>query len=223
MKRLILVLPVMAVVGCTSRQEAPRAIGTEDEKTLHAVGLVLAQNLEVFQLSPEELERVIDGIRAGVSGRPGVKLADYQAKADALASARMARTAEKRKTSDAMVAAELARDPRAQKEASGLVYVPIVTGTGPSPVASDTLRVHYRGRLTDGTEFDSSFSRGQPIDVTLDSVIPCWTEALKKMRVGGKAKIACPSSIAYGDAGHPPGIPGGSTLLFEIEVLGIVR
>ena len=81
--------------------------------------------------------------------------------------------------------------------------------------------MNYRGTLDDGKEFDSSYKRGQPAEFGLNQVIPCWTEGVQKMKVGGKAKLVCPSSIAYGDRGHPPVIPPGATLTFEIELLSI--
>lgn len=83
------------------------------------------------------------------------------------------------------------------------------------------MKVNYRGTLVDGTEFDSSYKRNEPISFPLSGVIPCWTEGVQKMKVGGKAQLVCPSSIAYGDRGSPPVIPGGATLIFEIELLGI--
>lgn len=107
------------------------------------------------------------------------------------------------------------------KTSSGLVYTELKAGSGPSPKATDVVKVHYRGTLTDGKEFDSSYKRGQPAEFPLNRVIPCWTEGVQMMKVGGKAKLECPSSIAYGPQGHPPVIPGGATLIFEIELLGI--
>jgi FKBP-type peptidyl-prolyl cis-trans isomerase FkpA len=83
------------------------------------------------------------------------------------------------------------------------------------------VRVHYEGALTDGTVFDSSMKRGQPIEFPLKGVIPCWTEGVQRMKVGERAKLVCPSEIAYGDQGRPPAIPGGATLVFEVELLGI--
>ena len=106
--------------------------------------------------------------------------------------------------------------------ASGLVYQSLTEGTGASPAARDTVRVHYRGYFPDsGKEFDSSIARGQPIDFPLNGVIPCWTEALQKMKVGGKAKLTCPSSIAYGERGAGGVIPPNATLLFVVELLGV--
>lgn len=105
--------------------------------------------------------------------------------------------------------------------ASGLKFVPLKVGTGPSPAADDSVRVHYRGTLMDGTEFDSSYKRGQPIEFSLSRVIKCWTEGVQLMKVGGKAQLTCPPQIAYGSRGAGGVIPPNATLQFEIELLGI--
>jgi FKBP-type peptidyl-prolyl cis-trans isomerase len=106
--------------------------------------------------------------------------------------------------------------------ASGLQYVVVTAGEGVLPATTDTVRVHYRGTLTDGTEFDSSYSRNQPAEFRLDQVIPGWTEALQLMKVGSKWNLTIPSALAYGQAGAPPTIRPYSTLLFEVELLAIV-
>ncbi len=104
----------------------------------------------------------------------------------------------------------------------GLVYKSLKDGTGPSPTATDVVKVHYRGTLQDGKEFDSSHSRGQPAEFPLNRVIKCWTEGVQKMKVGGKAQLTCPPGIAYGERGTPGGpIPPNATLNFEVELLGI--
>jgi FKBP-type peptidyl-prolyl cis-trans isomerase FkpA len=114
-----------------------------------------------------------------------------------------------------------AAQPGAVKTDSGLVYRELRAGSGESPKASDTVTVNYRGTLPDGTEFDSSYKRNEPAQFLLGQVIPCWTEGVQKMKVGGKAELVCPASIAYGDRGSPPVIPAGATLIFEIELLKI--
>ena len=116
---------------------------------------------------------------------------------------------------------KVAAEPGAVKTASGLVYTELRAGAGASPKATDTVTVHYRGTLVDGTEFDSSYARNEPAQFPLSQVIPCWTEGVQRMKVGGKSRLVCPSSIAYGDSGHPPVIPGGATLIFEVELLKI--
>ena len=105
--------------------------------------------------------------------------------------------------------------------ASGLVYHVLVEGTGASPRASDGVTVHYRGTLADGKEFDSSYSRGQPATFPLSGVIRCWTEGLQRMKVGGKARLTCPSQIAYGTRGAGNVIPPNATLTFEVELISI--
>ncbi len=105
--------------------------------------------------------------------------------------------------------------------ASGLIYKSLLDGTGASPVASDTVKVHYRGTLLDGTEFDSSYKRGEPAEFPLNRVIKCWTEGVQRMKVGGKARLVCPASIAYGERSPGAGIPPNATLNFDIELLAI--
>jgi FKBP-type peptidyl-prolyl cis-trans isomerase FkpA len=104
---------------------------------------------------------------------------------------------------------------------SGLVYLSLRDGKGMGPVASDTVRVNYRGTFIDGREFDSSYKRGVPASFPLNRVIPCWTEGVQLMKVGGKAKLTCPSAIAYGERGAGNEIPPNSILRFEVELLGI--
>jgi FKBP-type peptidyl-prolyl cis-trans isomerase FkpA len=104
---------------------------------------------------------------------------------------------------------------------SGLVFRSLKDGNGASPAASDVVKVHYRGTFPDGKEFDSSYARGTPAEFPLNRVIPCWTEGVQRIKVGGKAKLTCPSAIAYGERGAGGVIPPNATLLFEVELLGI--
>jgi FKBP-type peptidyl-prolyl cis-trans isomerase FkpA len=117
---------------------------------------------------------------------------------------------------------QAAAEKGAVKTESGLVYRALTEGSGPSPKETDTVRVHYRGTFPNGKEFDSSHSRGQPAEFPLNRVIKCWTEGVQKMKVGGKAKLTCPASIAYGERGAGGGaIPPNAILVFEVELLGI--
>ncbi|MEN6587048.1 MAG: FKBP-type peptidyl-prolyl cis-trans isomerase [Sulfuricella sp.] len=109
------------------------------------------------------------------------------------------------------------------KTASGIVITTLKTGTGESPKSTDTVKVHYRGTLLDGKEFDSSYKRGQPASFPLNRVIPCWTEGVQTMKVGGKAKLLCPGNLAYGPRGIPGTIPPDAPLVFEVELLEIVK
>lgn len=119
--------------------------------------------------------------------------------------------------------ARAAAEPGAVVTETGLVYRELKAGNGPQPTAAQTVRVHYRGSFPDGREFDSSHSRGQPATFPLNRVIPCWTEGVQRMKVGGAAKLTCPSSIAYGARGAGGVIPPNATLQFEVELLGIVQ
>lgn len=118
-------------------------------------------------------------------------------------------------------AAAAAKEPGAVVTATGLVYRSLQEGQGASPGATDTVKVHYRGTLPDGREFDSSYKRNEPASFPLDRVIKCWTEGVQRMKVGGKAKLTCPSAIAYGERGAGAVIPPNATLHFEVELLGI--
>ena len=119
------------------------------------------------------------------------------------------------------IAAQYAEKPGAVTTTSGLVYVPTRVGTGQAPTASSKVKVHYQGTLADGKIFDSSYKRGQPAEFPLGAVIPCWTEGVQKMRVGGEATLVCPSSIAYGERGIPGIIPPGATLIFKVELIDV--
>lgn len=116
-----------------------------------------------------------------------------------------------------------AAEPKEERTASGIVVTRLAEGSGASPASTDTVRVHYRGTLPDGKEFDSSYSRGQPATFPLNRVIPCWTEGVQMIKVGGKARLVCPPGQAYGSRGVPGTIPPNSTLVFEVELLGITR
>jgi FKBP-type peptidyl-prolyl cis-trans isomerase FkpA len=124
-------------------------------------------------------------------------------------------------TAQQEVVAKAATEKGAVKTESGMVYRALTEGKGPSPKETDVVRVHYRGTFPDGKEFDSSLSRGQPAEFPLNRVIKCWTEGVQRMKVGGKAKLTCPPSLAYGEKGAGGVIPPNATLQFEVELLGI--
>src|SRR4029077_19402398 len=139
----------------------------------------------------------------------------YGPKIGQLAQARASKVAEgEKKKGEAFLDAE-AKKKGAVKKTSGLIYFETKAGTGAQPKATDTVKVHYRGTLIDGKEFDSSYKRNEPAQFPLNGVIKCWTEGVQRMKVGGKATLVCPSDLAYGDQGRPS-IPGGATLVFDI-------
>jgi FKBP-type peptidyl-prolyl cis-trans isomerase FkpA len=227
MRRFALIGPValaISMLGCHGGglgggSAEPK---TEEQKTLYAVGLYLAKQVGPFSLKPDEIPYVIQGMRDGIAGtKPAVELTTYGPKLNELARSRAKEKTDEEKKAAAGVLAAAAAESGAEKLPSGLIYKQIKEGTGETPKPSDRVKVHYHGTLRDGKVFDSSVQRGQPAVFGLTGVIPCWTEGLQKMKVGGKAKLTCPSEIAYGERGHPPTIPGGAVLTFEVELIDI--
>jgi len=195
---------------------------TDEQKTLYALGVAMSQGLGSFNLSETELEMVKTGLTDGVLKRtPKVNMQETMPKVQQLQQTRMAAVSEEEKKAGADFLAKAAAEKGAVKTESGLVFSTIKAGTGASPKATDTVKVHYHGTLIDGTVFDSSVERKQPATFPLNQVIPCWTEGVQKMKVGEKSRLVCPSQIAYGDRGAPPKIKPGATLVFEVELLGI--
>lgn len=217
----LLATTLFLTAGCMRAKAAPEP-KTEEQKTIYALGLMMGRNIGVFNLSPEELELVKAGLSDSISKKkPAVELETYGPKLDALARTRSTSAAKAEKDKAKTVVDEASREPGAMKLPSGMVIRTIKPGTGATPLASDQVKVHYTGTLTDGTVFDSSVKRNEPATFPLAGVIKCWTEGLQKMKVGEKAKLTCPSDVAYGDNGRPPTIPGGATLIFEVELLEI--
>jgi FKBP-type peptidyl-prolyl cis-trans isomerase FkpA len=228
----VLLLSLAAILpACTkttppaeAAKPAEAALATEDDKTLYAVGQVISRNLEQFQLSPQELKIVLSGIEDGVNGKTDkVDITQYGEKIQTLLQTRATAMADKQKAAGAEYLAKAANEQGATKTASGLVISTITPGTGSAPKETDQVKVHYEGKLVDGTVFDSSLQRGEPATFPLNGVIPCWTEALQLMKVGGKSRVVCPSDIAYGERGAPPKIGPGATLVFEVQLLDIVK
>jgi len=214
----------VCVLAATSARAGEPELKTDDQKVMYALGVLLSQNLAPFALSQSELELVEAGLADGVlNHEKRVDVDAIRPKIQELARARNAATAAKEKKRAQGFLDKAAKEKGAIKTASGLVYLELKTGSGKHPKATDKVKVHYQGTLMDGTVFDSSVQRGQPAIFALNQVIPCWTEGVQKMRVGGKSKLVCPSSIAYGDHGMPPKIKPGAVLVFEIELLGIEK
>jgi len=194
---------------------------TDDQKPVYALGLLMQRSLNEFDLSAAELDILKRALTDAAAGKPAIDIDEWGPKIEAFAAGRAKRVAAREKAASASYLAKAAAEPGAVRADSGLIYRELSPGTGPSPAASDVVKVHYRGTLINGTEFDSSYRRNEPAQFPLNGVIPCWTEGVQKMKVGGKARLVCPSDVAYGDAGRPS-IPGGATLVFEIELLEIV-
>jgi len=205
---------------------APAATGidTDDGKTLYALGLDIARNIDVFSLTPAELEIMKQGLTDGVTGaKPKVELEVWGPRIGDLARARDAARTEQEKQRSVEYLPKQEAEPGAKKTPSGLIYFETQAGTGATPTAADVVKVHYKGTLVDGTEFDSSYKRNEPAEFPLGGVIPCWSEGIQLMKVGGKGTLGCPAALASGDGGAPPRIRGGATLTFEVELLDIVK
>jgi FKBP-type peptidyl-prolyl cis-trans isomerase FkpA len=218
-----LILCIVSIVACSKNSgtdgSATPKLETDDEKTLYAMGLILGNNVKPFELKPEELAIVRAGLSDAATGaKPQVDLETYGPKVNELAQKRASLVAEETKKKGQEFADTIAKEKDTTKTESGIVIRTLKAGTGASPSVTDVVKVHYEGKLIDGTVFDSSIQRGEPAEFSLDGVVPCWTEALQKMKKGGKSQIVCPSAAAYGDRGQR-GIPPGSTLSFEVELL----
>jgi FKBP-type peptidyl-prolyl cis-trans isomerase len=199
-------------------------LSTEDEKTVYALGYKSASGLERLAMKPEEIEVFLAAIRDGLTGKKApIDVETYASKVASFAQARAAEGSKAEKAASAEFLAKEAAAPGATKSSTGMIKRVIKPGTGGSPTASDTVKVHYHGTLRDGSVFDSSVDRGEPAVFPLGNVIPCWTEAVQTMKVGEKAHITCPSDIAYGDKGFPPKIKGGAALAFDVELLEIEK
>jgi FKBP-type peptidyl-prolyl cis-trans isomerase FkpA len=224
MRRLFVSAMVAVLFAALAARAAEVSLKSDEEKTLYTLGLVMSQNLGPFHLNARELEFVKAGLDDGVLGKDTrVDVQTFGPKIDAYMKGRLAAGAADEKKASGAFLAKAAGEQGAEKTSSGLVFKETKAGSGGSPKASDTVKVHYTGKLTDGTVFDSSVQRGEPVSFPLNGVIPCWTEGVQKMKVGGKATLVCPSDIAYGDQGRPPQIKPGATLVFDVELLEIVK
>lgn len=217
-KVLLLALVGAMVVGC-SKGKDPK---TEEEKTFYAIGTMFGSRLTQLNMTDAEIDSLTAGLRDAAKGeKQKVDPMAYQQKIQDMFKARMEKQALEIKKKGTEFIDSFVKKEGATKTASGLAYKVIKEGTGPSPKETDVVKVHYHGTLTDGTVFDSSVERKQEVSFPLNRVIRGWTEGLQTMKVGGKSKFVIPSELAYGDAGAPPKIAGGATLIFEVELLGI--
>jgi len=227
MRYSLLSIALLALVACSPKSTPPAAsaqsadLATDQDKTLYAIGLVLGQNVKDFKFTSGEVDIVSQGLKDAVLGHePKAALDEYGPRIQGLMQERMAAVSAAEKQASEAWVAEQAKLPGAQRSASGVVVIPMSEGTGPNPTAESTVRVHYHGTLRDGTVFDSSVQRGEPISFPLSGVISCWTEGVQKIKVGGKSKLVCPPDTAYGDQGSGS-IPPGAALAFEVELLAI--
>jgi FKBP-type peptidyl-prolyl cis-trans isomerase FkpA len=233
MKKLALAVAVAALVSACGQPETevaadePDAIefANDNERIIYALGVVLAENMSdsiaELSLTEEEFAIAAAGMTDVIGGtEPRVEMEIYGPQIQLFANERLQSGLANERAASAAFADEIAAEPGAERMPSGIVFTSITEGEGANPTAADTVTVHYHGTLRDGSVFDSSIERDTPATFPLSGVIPCWTEGVQKIKVGGKAKLLCPSDTAYGDGGRP-GIPGGAALLFEVELLSI--
>ncbi len=196
---------------------------TDDQKILNALGQALSQNLLPANLSADELAFVQRGLSDAVLGRDAlVVLDEYGPQIQGFMESRVSVAADgELELANAFLEEQAGLD-GAERTESGIIIQEMTVGTGANPAAEDTVSVHYHGTLRDGTVFDSSVDRGEPTTFPLTGVIPCWTEGVQRIAVGGKSRLVCPPDLAYGPQGRP-GIPGNAALVFEVELLEIVE
>jgi FKBP-type peptidyl-prolyl cis-trans isomerase len=216
-------LAALLLASCTPQAPAKASPKTDDEKTVYALGVAIQKSLETFKLTPAEVDLVVAGLRDAAAGKPEVKLEEKQTAIQQLAMSRRAAAGAEAGKAGTAYLEKAAQATGAVKTASGLVYVPVKEGAGDSPTATDQVKVNYEGKLIDGKVFDASARHGGPANFPLNGVIPCWTEGVQKMKVGGKARLVCPANLAYGERGAGGDIPPNSTLDFEVELVEIVK
>ncbi len=224
MNRLFLLTFVIAsllVVGCSQGPEGT-SLSSDDDKTFYTMGTMLGGNLQKLNLTERELNALVKGLmHAAKKTTPEVKVAEFQPKIQALVMGRMKNASEGAKKEGVAFYDNFLKD-GGKKTASGLAYKILKEGKGKKPAPEDTVEVHYHGTLIDGTVFDSSVDRGKTTSFPLNRVIKGWTEGLQLIGKGGKIKLVIPSELAYGERGAGK-IPGGATLIFEVELFKITK
>lgn len=221
MKNLNALAPVVALalgVSCNSQDVKPK---TEDDKTFYAMGSLMGTRLKSINLQDAEINMIVQGLRDSAKGqKPQVDLAKYRGQVQNVFRKRMEKNTDKFKDAGKKYMEKYIAG-GGKKSDKGFAYKVLKAGSDQKPKATDTVKVHYHGTLIDGKVFDSSVERGKEVSFPLNRVIKCWTEGMQLVGVGGKIQLVCPSEMAYGDHGAPPKIPGGSTLIFDVELFSI--
>lgn len=194
----------------------------EVDKLFYYLGTSIERSLEPLSLTDAEKQQVLKGLQAAFDGTAErLDDSEYGPLISELGNKRIAAAAARELSASDAYLKEMAAETGAIQTSSGLVYQELEAGTGDQPTAASAIRAHYHGTLRDGTVFDSSVERGEPLTIGLGQVIPCWTEGIALMRVGGKARLSCPADIAYGERGQGA-IPPNAALTFEVELLDII-
>jgi len=210
-------------MSCEGRPGAAvdREPKTVEEKVFYALGAEFGRRIVPLSMNPAELAMVKAGLGDAVNRQPSkVDLEQIRPASSRLTEQRKKASAEEEKKKSLAFVEKAAREPGARRLKAGVVVQELQPGTGPRPGATDIVKLNYEGRLLDGTVFETSFKDGKPMEVGLLVVMSCWQIALPAIEVGAKARLFCPSEVAYGDDGMPPVIAGGATLVFDIELLG---
>jgi len=224
MKRVFSLCLLVVLTAVGTAFAADPELKTDDDKTFYALGYDLSSKLGVFRLTAAELEFLKAGLTDGTLKKPArADMKTYVPKINDLAQTRMSAGAADEKKKGKAYLETIAAKKGIKKTGTGLMMETLVEGTGKSPAPKDTVKVNYKGTLIDGKVFDTSEKHGGPQNVTMGTgLMQCWNEALEFMKVGGKARLYCPAELAYGD--RPNGeIPAGATLVFEVELLEIVK
>ncbi len=225
MKNLLLMFVILLFFATTACLKGKLGANpkTDAEKTIYTLGQMDSRRLQNFDLSGHEFQVWVKGVKDGLDGKTNkVDMQAFSKEISKLGDNRSKRVAAvEAKASEGYLAAMKA-EAGALVLKSGVIYIETKAGKGVNPAADTMVKVHYHGTLRDGSVFDSSVDRGSPATFPLNRVIPCWTEAVQKMKVGGKAKVICPPKTAYGNRGAPPKIKPGAVLTFSVELLELV-
>jgi FKBP-type peptidyl-prolyl cis-trans isomerase len=213
----------LALTGCAAAAPtAGQKTATEQNEVLYQLGVQMSGVLQTLDLSKAEFAVVNKGLADGYDHRADLgKAATYDPQVQTLRRARIAVITEREMRAGKAYLERAALTAGARKTASGMVYIPMSAGSGPTPTAKDRVEINYVGRLIDGRVFDSSSARGEPATFALNQVMPCFSEALQLMQAGGKSRIVCAADLTYGDRGSLPDVLPGATLDFEIELLEV--
>ena len=197
---------------------------SDADKILYTMGVALARTFQNLALSDAELARLKEGLSDAALGRPlKVSPENWGARVPEFAKERLGKIAAGEKGRGEAFLARAASEPGSVRQPSGLLYRELKPGSGVAPAPAGKVLVRYTGTLTDGTVFDASAREGRPVVFDLEQVIPCWKEGLQLMRTGGRARLVCPSDLAYGDTGLPPKIRPGATIVFDLELVDLVK
>lgn len=195
----------------------------DDERAIYTIGYLMGRNIAAFKMTPAEAKIAQAGLGDAILGtQPKIDVRFYQPRVNELLTKRMESAAASEKERGRAFTEKWVKDNKPQAIPGGGWYLETKAGAGPMPSKTAAIKAHYRGTTVEGTEFDSSYKRGEPTEFSLDGVIPCWTNGISMMKVGGKATLVCPSDVAYGDPGRP-GIKPGATLVFDVELIEIVK